>query len=358
MTKRRLTQQQKNRIKQRNRQINRQWHSQSQTASTHDTTCESSSNSAEASGKNAEPSFTIDNKFPDAAKGLVVAHYGTQIGIITDAGVEKRCHKHSNVPDVVAGDQILWQQECDQLGVIVGLRPRQTELMRADHQHKLKLVAANVDSAFIVFAPLPDPSQWLTDSYIVAAIAAGIEPILVLNKCDLTPENAASEALKLFQLYQGLGYTCIKTSTVSVNGMAEMKATMLNKSAIIAGQSGVGKSSLINALLGDSEAKVGPLSNQTQLGTHTTVMAQLYALAGNSQLIDSPGIREFSLSALTRTDIYKGFPEIANRQAECKFRNCAHQSEPGCALLSALNAGLIEPSRLDHFKRLLQECHG
>ncbi len=344
MAKRRLTHKQKNRIKQRQHNIGQRWKTESAPEATDE-----------------EPV----NLTGDEERGLVIAHYGTQLGILTHDGLELRCHKLATVPDLVAGDRVIWRCSAEGLGVIITLLPRTTELKRTDNHNKLKLVAANVDTAIIVFAPKPAPSTWLLDTYLVAAKAAGITPILLLNKYDLAQtENTLSpsdhsgnhevNAFELLERYRSIGFDAYTSSTKIAHGLDHLTTLLESKSAIFAGQSGVGKSSLINALLG-SEAKVGELSTQTGLGRHTTVMAQLYSIPTGGHIIDSPGIRDFSFTSITRDDIAVGFPDIDRFLGQCKFRDCAHHNEPGCALIEAIQAGEVAFERAESFKRMMAE---
>ena len=188
--------------------------------------------------------------------------------------------------------------------------------------------------------------------------AAGIEPVMVLNKYDLVDTHdtcntsSPSLAYHYFKQYQALGFTCLTASTKVNNGLDLLQQALQSHSAMFAGQSGVGKSSLINALMGHNQAKVGGLSEQTGLGTHTTVMAELYPISSGGYLIDSPGIREFSFASLSADDITAGFPEMADRMGQCKFRNCAHLNEPGCALKTAVEHGEVSAERFQHYLKL------
>lgn len=289
--------------------------------------------------------------------GLVIAHFGVQVEVEAEAaeyaGETYRCYLRANLPTLVTGDRVVWRPGNQGLGIIVAQLPRHSELCRPDSSGQLKAVAANVDQIVIVFAPLPEPHANLIDRYIIAAEHANIKPLLLLNKSDLLEPSGQSRAHRLLDTYHSLGYPLFEVSAYSGAGLEQLQARLNNKVSVFVGQSGVGKSSLVNRLLPDADTRVGPLSELTGKGTHTTTTARLFHFPAGGQLIDSPGIREFGLSHVTQADVEAGFIEFQEFLGRCRFRNCTHEHEPDCALLAAVDEGKISPQRLASFKHII-----
>ena len=286
-------------------------------------------------------------------EGLVVAHYGTQVAVESSPGQEQRCHLRANLEGLVTGDRVVWCQG-DPIGVIVAQLERESVLSRPDSQGALKPVAANIDQILVVIAPYPQPHANLIDRYLVAAETVGIEPVILLNKTDLLERDATLRADMdaLLAVYPGLGYRLLQTSS-KTGGLEDLHAALRQRTSVFVGQSGVGKSSLVNALLPAAELRVGTLSENTLKGTHTTTTAQLLHLTCGGTLIDSPGIREFGLWHMSREDVEQGFREFRPLLGNCKFRDCRHQQEPGCAILEAADSGAITPGRLESYRHIV-----
>ena len=290
--------------------------------------------------------------------GLIIAHYGRQLEV---QGIEGehvgqiwRCHLRSNLEALVTGDLIIWQADStNQIGVVSALLPRSSLLTRPDPYQKIKPVAANVSLILIVFAPLPTPSTGLIDRYLVACETVGIPALLVLNKSDLLDTETGANLRALLQEYQTLGYDSIEVSCLG--DLSALRAHIGTKNVAFVGQSGVGKSSLINVLLPQAMQRVNIISDNSQLGQHTTTTTRLFPLTNGGALIDSPGIREFGLWHLNESQIQQGFIEFRELYGTCRFRNCQHQSEPDCAIKQAAAEGKILPRRLESLNRLLAE---
>ncbi len=290
-------------------------------------------------------------------QGLVIAHFGVQVDVETLEGPERgqirRCFRRANLPALVTGDRIVWRADNQQSGVIVALQPRRTELYRPDHRGQLKPVAANVDRLVIVFAALPQPHRNLIDRYLVAAEQAQLEPLLVLNKADLLALSEHAHIRKWLDDYHTLGYRTLCLSADSGEGLDALRGELKDHVSVFVGQSGVGKSSLINALLPEADLRVGALSEMTGKGTHTTTTARLFHFPDGGDLIDSPGIREFGLTHITHDDLLEGFIEFRPFLGHCRFRDCQHVHEPGCALLTAVADGAISEGRMNSYRHIL-----
>ena len=309
-------------------------------------------------------------------EGLIIVHYGRELLVqqiddeceTTAAALARqtdptktdskektiwRCHARTNLPMLVTGDRVRFQvDENTELGVITALHPRTSLLTRPDRYHKVKPVAANVNLIVVVFAALPVPSPLLIDRYLVACHQADIPALLVLGKSDLLTED--DELKTLLAEYNTLGYD---TLTVQTDGdLSALIEKMADKTVVFVGQSGVGKSSLINALIPDANLKVNIISENSALGQHTTTTTTLLPLPNGGALIDSPGIREFGVWHLTVDAIRNGFIEMYPYYGMCRFRNCMHRNEPGCALGTAAAEGKILPRRLASLNRLEDEA--
>jgi len=291
-------------------------------------------------------------------RGRVIAHYGVQLAIEALEGELQgqrfRCHRRSNIDALVTGDHVIWQPAADGLtGIITALMPRHSVLVRPDPYNKLKPVAANIDRILLIIAPEPTPSPELIDRYLIACETTGIRPVIVLNKADvMTPEQITTLGA-LLASFAVLGY---ETRTLSAHGdMGDLNALVANRTVVFVGQSGVGKSSLINALLPDVNQKVHQLSTGSKLGQHTTTTAIWFDLPGGGALIDSPGIREFGVWHMDREQLLEGFIDFQDHLGQCRFRNCKHAREPGCALLQAVADGHVQARRLASFQRLISE---
>ncbi len=289
-------------------------------------------------------------------EGLVISHFGTQVDVEALEGAAKgtirRCHMRANLGSIVTGDRVVWR-DGDPLGVIVATLPRHSLLSRPNPQGDLRPVAANIDYIVITIAPNPTPFANLIDRYLVAAESVEIEPVILLNKMDLVGETNADELEEMLAGYERIGYRTLRASTKTEHGLDRLKARLDNRISVFVGQSGVGKSSLINALLPGVDIRVGALSETTLKGTHTTTTARLYHFPDGGDLIDSPGIREFGLWHIDRQTLLEGFREFRPFLGYCRFRDCSHEQEPGCALQQALAEGRIEPRRMDSYRSIL-----
>lgn len=286
-----------------------------------------------------------------SAPAIVTAAHGRQYRVELPDGSELLCYTRGKKSDVVCGDRVRVEPTGQGHGVINGIEPRRTLLYRSNEARE-KLIAANVDLVILVVATEPAFSEALVGRCVIAAQSQGIKPLIVLNKCDLTDRVAESRA-RLATL-AALGYPILELSALA--GADSLRPWLQGRTSVLVGQSGMGKSTLINALLPEARAATREISAALDSGKHTTTFAKLYHLDGESHIIDSPGLQEFGLRHLDFSDLEQAFPEFAPHLGQCRFRNCRHQQEPGCALQAALAAGGIAPERMRLFQELAGEC--
>ena len=256
----------------------------------------------------------------------------------------------------VCGDRVqLERYEPDYVVKII--EERRNRFIRADIRQNKKLVAANLDQVLIVLAPYPAPSQDLLDRYIVAATSLGITALIIYNKWELREvekhREVARELAEKLEYFQRLGYEVLYTSCKTDPGTGALLAASPGKTSILVGQTGVGKSSLVKALVPDRDIQVSSVSAATGKGTHTTTTTTLYHLPGAGSLVDSPGVWEYGLWHMPCAEIANGYREFNQYSATCKFADCLHVAEPGCAVKNAVAEGNIPDSRYQSYLRTL-----
>jgi ribosome biogenesis GTPase len=257
------------------------------------------------------------------------------------------------LPQVVSGDRVAWEPVGVQEGIINAIEPRHTVLQRADGANRIRTLAANIDQILIVAAPQPVHDAFLIDRYLVAAELAGATPLIVVNKSDLLDPQAATSPEDGLREYAAIGYGTLMTSARENTGIDDLAQALVDRTSILVGQSGVGKSSLIKRLLPELDIQIGKLSDASGQGRHTTTTTTLYHLPQGGDLIDSPGVRDFRMGETAPADLARGFREFHPYLGLCRFQDCRHLSEPGCAVKEALRAGSISERRLASYRDLM-----
>ena len=238
-------------------------------------------------------------------------------------------------------------------GIVVAIGPRRSELARTSASGQREPVVANLDLLVAVLAPVPAPDFALCDRYLAAAEWAGLSAAVTLNKTDLKDAEDAVLQAEL-EAYRKLGYPVAQTSKRSAGGAAGLEALLAGHVGVLVGQSGVGKSSLINLMAPGSNAAVQEVSRGTEEGRHTTTASTLFHLPGGGELIDSPGVRDFAPPLPAPREVAWGFREVAREAPGCRFPDCRHDGEPGCAVHAALQGGRITPRRMASYRQLLR----
>jgi ribosome biogenesis GTPase / thiamine phosphate phosphatase len=287
-------------------------------------------------------------------RALVVASYGKRYEVeLADAASNDirriSCVTRGKKTDLACGDIVNIKLTDKAQGVVESSEPR-TSLLYRSSTLKSKILASNVTQIVIVLATQPSFYEALLNRCLVAAEAAQIKPLIVLNKCDLAEVDDAKNKLKL---YQDLGYQVLHLS--AKRDITSLQPYLKNHQSVLVGQSGMGKSTIINALLPNENVRTQVMSEALDSGKHTTTAAHLYHLDAASSLIDSPGLQEFGLNHLTNEQIELAFKEFRPYLGKCRFNNCKHTHEPDCAIINAVNAGKISAVRLNFYQDLARE---
>jgi ribosome biogenesis GTPase len=285
--------------------------------------------------------------------GVVIVNYGRQTLVEDSAGNLVRCVARRGLEQIVCGDEVEWLPTGSQEGVVESIAPRRSVLNRADSGNNMRPLVANIDQVIIEAAQEPSLDCFLLDKYIAAAELAHTAALIVINKSDLLTPDARRDIEVQLADFTALGYPVLFTSALQNTGIEAFADCLAGKTSILVGQSGVGKSSLIKRLLPDRDITIGRLSTASGLGRHTTTATTLYHLPCGGRLIDSPGVRDFRLGEVSAAELGSGFREFGPYLGQCRFNDCRHVSEPGCAVLEALAAGKISARRMESYRRLL-----
>lgn len=288
----------------------------------------------------------------------VLLRDGSQRDETVHASLRGRLKRDARVGDrVVIGDRVRMARVAsgDELSwVVEEVGPRDTQIVReGPTDRRPKVIAANVDRMLAVVAAVdPEPRMEQLDRLLVIAESNGIPPVVVVNKADLP--GAAEVAERIRAIYEPLGYRVLSASAESGEGLEELRATLQTGTVALVGPSGVGKSSLLNALDPTLQLRTGELSRKVRRGRHTTVRARLIRVPGGGMVADTPGFGDVGVWGVDPAEVEAHFPEIRELSGECRFRGCRHMAEPGCAVREAVESGKVERSRYDSFRHLVE----
>ena len=284
-------------------------------------------------------------------EGLVIAHLGQGIAVEYDHKIIL-CQTLRRLDTIAVGDKVLWSLSSSDQGRIEEILPRRSLLERPSRNGKTRPVAANIDTVFIVFAVEPNCDFLLIDQYLAVCENRNIDVALVLNKTDL-PQTAIIE--KELLDYKKLGYPLYRVSALGSSNIDELKNVLKGQVSMLAGQSGVGKSSLTNSIIPDKDIKTNTVSATTKHGRHTTTATTLYHLTDGGYLIDSPGVAIFGLAGLSEHQLAYGYREFQTHIDNCQFNDCRHLKDKGCAVVAAVDNGDISKTRYDRFLKLREK---
>ena len=298
-------------------------------------------------------------------KGLVIKSTGSSYTVRTEDGMIVNCKLQGKfriqgiktTNPIAVGDNILFIRDNEQGdGSITDILPRKNFIYRKSvNLSKIShIIAANIDSAFLIISMIdPRTPLGFIDRFLVAAESFRIKTVLVFNKMDLYDSNLQQTQKRLQKTYTDIGYQCILISALTQEGIAVLKSEMKDKVSLFSGQSGVGKSSIINCIEPDLQLKVANISNYNNKGKHTTTFAEMFELSFGGFIIDTPGIKEFGLIHYIKEEISHYFPEMLQLLSQCKFNNCTHTHEPGCAIKQAWEEGKIANSRYQNYLAII-----
>ena len=293
----------------------------------------------------------------------VISHHGKQLYAEAETAdnVYQRikCKIRQNLGEIACGDYVVVQQASNATGesqnVVVAVKERSNLLVKTGFAGAVKPVAANIGQLVIVTAIRPRPNPYLIDRYLVSAENLPAKALIVINKVDLLDDESNRIVDELKALYQGIGYHVISTSMKQEHGLDELREALSNTTSILVGLSGVGKSSIVKKILPKEEIKIGLTSEATGEGKHTTTVSALYHLDCKGIIIDSPGVRDFTPINKNIDEITNGFCDVKAFSGKCKFSNCSHLNEPGCAMKNAVAEGKLNEQRFKNYLRMIEE---
>ena len=294
--------------------------------------------------------------------GLIIKNTGSDYVVRSSDGSNSVCRVKGSfrikgiksTSPVTVGDRV----EFDDTGYITELHERKNYIVRkpTNLSKQLHIIAANLDQAILIITiKNPVTSTTFIDRFLATAEAYHIPTILVFNKIDLLDAEDESYLNAFIHLYESIGYQCLKMTAIQGNGITELQNTLAGKISLLSGNSGVGKSTIINQIIPNSSAKTGEISNSHHKGMHTTTFSEMYEISADTFLIDTPGIKGFGMVDMNEEEIGHFFRDIFEASKNCRFNNCSHRHEPGCAVLQAVNEHRIATSRYESYLSILED---
>lgn len=294
--------------------------------------------------------------------GLIIKNTGSDYVVRSSDGSNSVCRVKGSfrikgiksTSPVTVGDRV----EFDDTGYITELHERKNYIVRkpTNLSKQLHIIAANLDQAILIITiKNPVTSTTFIDRFLATAEAYHIPTILVFNKIDLLDSENEAYVNALIHLYESIGYQCLKMTATQGNGIAELQNTLAGKISLLSGNSGVGKSTIINQIVPNSSAKTGEISNSHHKGMHTTTFSEMYEISTDTFLIDTPGIKGFGMVDMNEEEIGHFFRDIFEVSKNCRFNNCSHRHEPGCAVLQAVSEHRIATSRYESYLSILED---
>ena len=298
----------------------------------------------------------------DAAEvaARVIESFGRRVTVATAAGTTLPAELFGKRLTCVCGDEVTIRppsRSSGDIAKVVTVAPRRSMFARTDSRGRTEPLAANLSLLAVIVAPEPIPDPYIADRYLAGAALAGIAGIVVVNKSEL-PGAAGAEFQTYVSEYEAAGYEVLRLSAHTADTVAPLKARLAGAVAMLVGQSGMGKSTLTNALVPESARPTRTISESTGEGRHTTVSTALFRIPGSGELIDSPGVRDYAPPPVEDSQVQVGWPEILALAPRCRFNNCLHLREPGCAVTAAVAANRIPPRRYESYKRLINIIRG
>jgi ribosome biogenesis GTPase / thiamine phosphate phosphatase len=294
------------------------------------------------------------------APARVIESFGRRVTVATRDGAIMPAELFGKRISCVCGDEVtirLPSQSSGDVAKVVTIEPRRTAFARTDSRGRAEPLAANLSLIAVIIAPEPQPDPYIADRYLAGAALAGVTGIVVVNKSELT--SASDSAFENLVLeYEAAHYDVIRLSAHRAETVAPLKARLAGTVAMFVGQSGVGKSTLTNALAPESSRPTRTISESTGEGRHTTVSTALFRIPGSGELIDSPGVRDYAPPPVEDANVQVGWPEILALAPQCRFNNCLHLREPGCAVTDAVAGGKLSARRYESYKRLVNIMRG
>ena len=294
-------------------------------------------------------------------QGLIIKSTGSWYSVLSNDGQRTECRIKgifrtkgiTTTNPLAVGDVVDFEMEPEQeTGVIINLHQRKNYIIRKsiNLSKQGQIIAANLDQALLVVTlASPRTSLGFIDRFLVTAEAYSIPAKLVFNKLDLFSDEGLEVLADYKSIYENIGYPCYDVSALEGTNISQLKELLKDKVTLFSGHSGVGKSSLINALLPDLDLRTHQVSDWSDKGMHTTTFAEMFELPQGGFIIDTPGIRELGVIDIEKQELSHFFPEMRDRMHDCRFHNCRHINEPGCAVLKALENGEIELSRYESY---------